>query len=56
MGDQLQQHYRDNIQCLREEISKKEKDLNEKKEKLFTSTSVKGDTSKWDLDPALTHD
>lgn len=43
----MQSHFRENIECLREEISKKEKALNEKKEKLFLKG---GDMTQWDLD------
>ena len=56
MGDQMQLHYRENIECLREDILKRERVLNDRKDKLFTLTAQKGDTSTWDLDPSITQE
>ena len=46
----MQLQFRENIECLREEIVKREKSLGEKKEKLFNSK----DPSQWDLQTPIT--
>lgn len=45
-GDHMNHHFRENLQQLKEDITKKEKALNDRKEKLFSAK----DTKDWELE------